>query len=227
MDANENQLITEIEKLIKSVKIGEYSEEFKSGKVTMLLLQNCFHAYEPLLYVNQQDAVQVTPVPLNRVEKRFVDCLKVAIEHKHNNGKVANKEIYLMRNLSRGKGIAFFDDYHFYPDFIIWLKDKNRQDIVFIDPKGLVRFDSKIRSKVDLHKRIKDTEKKIQQSNPTLFLHSYIWTETSLSDIGSDKPMTPAQWQANGVFSTESNMNIAERMMMKLLKKVVDEETEI
>ena len=107
-----------------------------------------------------------------------------------------------MRNLSRGKGISFFDDYSFYPDFILWLKEQNseKQHILFIDPKGLMRYNSKVESKVDLHKRIKDTQKKIRQKNPEISLHSYIWSHTAPRDIGSDKQKSAEERQQEGVF---------------------------
>ena len=87
-----------------------------------------------------------------------------------------------------GKGVSFFDDYSFYPDFILWVRDSNRQDILFIDPKGLVHFNSKVKSKVNLHTRIKETEKKIQLQHPDIFLHSYIWSVTKPKDIGTLTP---------------------------------------
>ena len=101
------------------------------------------------------------------------------------------KTFHLMRNLSRGKGVSFFADYHFYPDFILWIKDAHRQDILFIDPKGLAQFDSRVKSKVDLHQRIKETQnRRFRRNIRSLFLHSYIWSVTQPKDIGSDTVMS-------------------------------------
>ena len=44
---------------------------------------------------------------------------------------------FLLRNLTRGKGVGFFDSSGFYPDFILWVKGKDGQRIVFIDPHGM------------------------------------------------------------------------------------------
>ena len=47
----------------------------------------------------------------------------------------------LWRNLNaidkliRGWGMSFFDDYGYYPDFILWLKNDDHQHVVFLDPK--------------------------------------------------------------------------------------------
>lgn len=48
-----------------------------------------------------------------------------------------DKELYLLRNRSRGKGIGFFEAGNFYPDFILWLLMDGKQYVTFIDPKGI------------------------------------------------------------------------------------------
>ena len=199
VNAKEESLVQDITALAENVKQDKYDELFKSADVTLSLLKTKFHAYRPLLHARSHSDVQITPTPLNDEEAKFVEYLKAIVENK-NTDFLQDKEIYLMRNLSRGKGVSFFDDYGFYPDFILWIKNAKRQDILFIDPKGLMQYNSKIKSKVDLHQRIKDTESKIQNKHPDLFLHSYIWSVTRPQDIGSDEEMTRGEWQKKGVF---------------------------
>jgi hypothetical protein len=50
---------------------------------------------------------------------------------------LAGKEIYLLRNLSRGKGVGFFEESGFYPDFILWIVEGEKQRIIFIEPHGM------------------------------------------------------------------------------------------
>ncbi|WP_424947583.1 DEAD/DEAH box helicase family protein [Candidatus Spongiihabitans sp.] len=201
VDAKERALIKDIEQMAEDVKQGQYNEIYPlSGGYQLSLLNPGFHAYIPLLHARPHDSVKITPIPLNEGEAKFVKYLKDLVEYKHNFDVLQGKEIYLMRNMSRGKGVSFFDDYAFYPDFILWVRDSKRQDILFIDPKGLSRYDAKTKSKVDLHKRIKDTEKKIQQQNSRLFLHSYIWSATSPKNIGSDSTMTEQDCRGKGIF---------------------------
>ena len=39
-----------------------------------------------------------------------------------------DRELYLIRNLTRGRGVSFFDDFGYYPDFIKpWFTDSIRQ----------------------------------------------------------------------------------------------------
>jgi len=202
VDTKENNLLRDIERLVEAVKSGKYDEEFQSGKVQMSLLSRAVHAYRPLLYIpaDSKPHVQAVPVALNAQESEFVEYLQEVADIKANIDALQGKTIYLMRNLSGGKGVSFFDDYHFYPDFILWVNDSHRQDILFVDPKGLARFDSKVRSKVDLHARIKETESKIREKNPDLFLHSYIWTHTEPKDIGGDRAMTREKLKQRGIF---------------------------
>lgn len=64
------------------------------------------------------------------------------------------KDLFLIRNLTRGRGVSFFDDFGYYLDFIVWLKDRSLQHVLFLDPKGLSRFGRKERHKVQLHREI-------------------------------------------------------------------------
>ena len=206
VDAKERDLIDDIEQLAEDVRQGEYDEQFESGKFQLSLLNPGFHAYIPLLHAKPHESVKITPVPLNDGEAKFVRHLKDLVEHQHNVDLLQGKEIYLMRNMSRGKGVSFFDDYAFYPDFILWIDDSKRQDILFIDPKGLVHAGQKVQSKLNLHKEIKKTEKKIQNTNPELFLHSYIWSVTQRHSIKVDGLRTSDERQKRGVFLAQEGI---------------------
>src|SRR5208283_4350032 len=92
------------------------------------------HLYEPLLYVDHK-IVEISPVPLNKGERRFVEDLEAF--HGNDSGYFAGKELYLLRNLSKGRGVGFFEAGNFHPDFIVWLLTEDRQHVVFVDPKGI------------------------------------------------------------------------------------------
>jgi hypothetical protein len=95
------------------------------------------HLYLPLLLAHPNiDAMM--PPGLNEGEAQFVRDLRDYLQK--NNGLFQGKEIFLLRNLTRGKGIGFFDTKAgeaFYPDFILWVIEDNEQRIAFIDPHGL------------------------------------------------------------------------------------------
>ncbi len=199
IDKKEENFIRDIERLVGQVNEGYYGQTLNLMDVKISFLAPDFHAYIPLLCANAQKTVQITPTPLNDGEASFVKYLEDIVENM-NLPFLNGKEIYLMRNLSRGRGVSFFDDYSFYPDFILWVKDPQRQNILFIDPKGLKIYNSKMQSKVDLHKQIKEIEKKIQNKNPEIFLHSYIWSHTQPEDIGTDKAMSLDECHKKGIF---------------------------
>src|SRR5208337_2785769 len=92
------------------------------------------HLYQPLIYVNS-NVVEVKPVSLNEGERDFVLDLQKFCEMRKDFFK--GRELYLLRNMSRGRGIGFFEAGNFYPDFILWLLAGGKQYINFIDPKGL------------------------------------------------------------------------------------------
>ena len=108
-------------------------------------------------------------------------------------------ELYLIRNLTRGRGVSFFDDFGYYPDFIVWLKNAGRQHVIFLDPKGLSRFGSKERKKVELHRDIRDVEKRIRETEPDLYLHSYVLSVTPAQQIDGEG-RSPSEWKNDGVF---------------------------
>ena len=65
------------------------------------------------------------PPPLEESEERFVSDLRAYWEAEKDKS-LAGKEIFLLRNLSRGKGVGFFEESNFYPDFILWIVDEKK-----------------------------------------------------------------------------------------------------
>lgn len=125
--------------------------------------------------------IQVTPVQLNEGEKEFVLDLRAYYEK--NRAFFEKKELYLLRNRSRGRGIGFFEAGNFHPDFILWLVDGPKQYVSFIDPKGLRNLDSGMQNpKIQFYRTIKEIEK--PHLDPNIVLNSFIVTPTRFSDPG-------------------------------------------
>jgi hypothetical protein len=93
------------------------------------------HLYQPLL-VERGDQVTSEPPGLSESEQRFVADLRHFVREQADKA-LADKEVFLLRNLSRGKGIGFFENEGFYPDFILWVKDAKSQRLVFVEPHGM------------------------------------------------------------------------------------------
>ncbi|HOE03114.1 MAG TPA: DEAD/DEAH box helicase family protein [Anaerolineaceae bacterium] len=139
--------------------------------------------YLPLL-VKKGSQLTVDPPPLEESEAQFVRDLKVYWEEKKD--KLAGREVYLLRNLSRGKGIGFFEESGFYPDFILWIVDKNHQSVVFIEPHGMLHSKTYIHDeKARLWERLPDLAQEIGRRSGQweIALNSYIISATSFDDL--------------------------------------------
>jgi hypothetical protein len=134
----------------------------------------CFdrHLYEPLLYLDQK-IVEVSPIPLNKGERNLVEDMREF--HDGTPEFFAGKELYLLRNLSKGRGVGFFEAGNFHPDFILWLLVADRQFIAFVDPKGIrnIGFND---PKIQFFQTIKDIEHRL--GDPLVTLSSFIISNT-------------------------------------------------
>src|SRR5208283_6122654 len=110
--------------------------------------------------------VDVRPVVLNEGERDFVLDLKGFYEKDH--PFFEGKELYLLRNQSRGKGIGFFEAGNFYPDFILWLLVPERQYVTFVDPKGIRNLQGVDDPKISFHETIKALEKRLGDTKVSL-----------------------------------------------------------
>lgn len=130
------------------------------------------HLYEPLLHL-VGSAVEISPVQLNRGEQRFVDDLKRYYDLSP--ALLEGNELYLLRNMSRGRGVGFFEAGNFHPDFIVWLLVDGQQYISFVDPKG-IRNLGLTDPKIQFHETIKEIETRL--GDPTVTLNSFVVSNT-------------------------------------------------
>lgn len=132
------KLTEDIEEVIKQLSeydpnSGKFPENWKNWNSFLVHLDN--HLYTPLvIWKKDKEEIKAIPVKLNRGETKFIKDFKNFLnKNKH---LLGNTDIFLLRNLSR-KGIGFFISSGFYPDFIIWAKNGNKQNMIFVDPKGI------------------------------------------------------------------------------------------
>lgn len=133
------------------------------------------HLYQPLFHVRRGGRIAILPVALNESEFQFVSDLKKWCDENTQAMTDGGAELFLLRNMSRGKGVGFFEAGNFHPDFILWLFDADKQYITFVEPHGLLH-EGPGSDKVLFHRRIKDVEKRI--ADPHVVLNSAIlsWT---------------------------------------------------
>lgn len=142
------------------------------------------HLYKPLIYIDAKkyrDLVRISPVALNKGEYQFVKDLKHFYEKQPE--VFEGKQLYLLRNSSR-KGIGFFEANGFYPDFLLWLVEKDHQYISFVDPKGLRNVNGLQHPKIRFHQTVKEKiEAKIKISEPNITLNSFIVSPTRHTEV--------------------------------------------
>ena len=144
------------------------------------------HLYEPLLTEGPTAQARwgASPPALNEGEARFVRNLK---EFGDAGGFARyGAEVFLLRNLTRGAGIGFFETHGFYPDFVLWLLKDDRQHLVFIEPHGMLpapayQNDEKAR----LHERLPELARQATKRSGGLDarLDSYILSRTPFQKL--------------------------------------------
>lgn len=129
------------------------------------------HLYQPLLAKQDNSNIITIPTGLNTGEATFVEDLKNYLSTHQ-----TDAEIYLLRNLTRSKGVGFYEEHSFYPDFIMWIKKAQKQTIVFIDPKGLIHMDIDDK-KLQLHTYLRNEIEK-QIGDPNIKLDAFVISVT-------------------------------------------------
>ncbi len=167
------------------------------------------HLYQPLLYL-EQGIVEISPVPLNKGEKNFVEDLKAFCDN--NTGYLSGKEMYLLRNLSKGKGVGFFEAGNFHPDFILWLLIDGKQFVTFLDPKG-IRNIGLNDPKVQFYLTVKDIEKRL--GNTAVVLNSFIISNTPSNE-------TIKLWSVNKDLILSRNIVFQEEDKNTYIKSILE-----
>ena len=169
IDRSKEEVVAKLNELKAAIGRGDLGPwEFQGLKAVWF----ASHLYQPLLYLDTK-IVEISPAPLNKGERQFVEDLKAF--HDGHGKFFGNRELYLLRNLSRGRGVGFFEAGNFHPDFILWLIEGDRQDVIFVDPKG-IRNLGPSDPKIQFHETIKEIEHRL--GDPDVCLQSFIVSNT-------------------------------------------------
>lgn len=171
------ELVASIKKLIK--------ERVKRLRDSVRELPNLYfdrHIYQPLL-VEAMDEISTSPPGLNVGEKRFVEDLRDYCS-REKDGELRGKEIFLLRNLARGKGVGFFESVGFYPDFILWVKEGTAQRIVFVEPHGMLHEAlPHVNEKVGLHRKLQADAGPALKKLKGVTLDAFVVSKTSYDTL--------------------------------------------
>ncbi len=199
VDGDEAQLILGIEQL-KAELARHKKDLMHAGHLSALRFNR--HLFQPLFHVRAGGKINVQPVVLNESEFRFVQDLKDWCGSHQATVAGQGRELFLLRNLSRGKGVGFFEAGNFHPDFILWLLTPGRQFVTFIEPHGLLH-EGPASEKVLFHQRIKEVERRL--NDPTITLNSFIlsWTRQAQLQWG----LSPDELAARHVLFMKDEAN--------------------
>lgn len=169
------------------------------------------HLYEPLLYL-EGHVVEISPAPLNKGERQFVEDLKAF--HNQNADFFTNRELYLLRNLSKGRGVGFFEAGNFHPDFILWLLADAKQHVIFVDPKG-IRNIGPNDPKIQFHETIKEIEQRL--GDPAVCLQSFIVSNTPSATMEKLWNMKKDKMQQRHILFQEEDRECYVRYMFEMV----------
>ena len=174
IDKSQEEIVAKLEELKAAIQKGNLKPwEFQGMKVIWFGK----HLYQPLLYLDTK-IVEISPAPLNKGERQFVEDLKVF--HDGHADFFETRELYLLRNLSKGRGVGFFEDGNFHPDFILWLLEDGQQQVIFVDPKG-IRNLGPSDPKIQFYETIKEIEQRL--GDPAVRLESFIVSNTPFATM--------------------------------------------
>ena len=174
VDRSDEEVITRLSELRRLIDAGT----LKSWTFDSLRALNVdAHLYQPLLTLSGT-RLEIHPEPLNEGEWRFVQDVQAFCEEHLR--FFDDKEFYLLRNQSKGKGMGFFEAGNFHPDFILWLLTKKKQLILFADPKG-IRQIGPSDPKIQFFETVKAIERRL--GDTSVQLESFIISNTSYASM--------------------------------------------
>lgn len=192
---DQQEWIDKLIELREQITSGNLERDYQINSHWLQALRFDQHLFYPILCMKEKDAnnnkvmvdpntneplVKISPVALNEGETGFVQRIREYYEA-NKNGNLRGKDIYLLRNESR-KGIGFFEASGFYPDFILWVNEGQKQRVVFIDPKGIRNLQGFKHPKIQLFKTLKE-EVEPTLNDPDISLDSYIISNTPYREI--------------------------------------------
>ena len=166
----DTELVGELQGLREEIESGDVRDH-RRGVFTALSWDR--HLYAPVLAATGS-GVEIRPTALNAGERRFVEELRQFCAH--HAPDLEGRSIYLLRNRSRGKGIGFFEEAGFYPDFLLWVNTEALQHLAFIDPHGLIHARGDEDRKIRFAKRVKEHENRLGRSD--VRLDSFLFSQT-------------------------------------------------
>lgn len=146
------------------------------------------HIYQPLLVQKGNEELGINPAPLEESEQQFVEKLR-AHWHALPEPQKNKRKLFLLRNLSRGHGIGFYEFEGFFPDFILWLVEGTAQHVIFVEPHGM-QHEAAISQKKRLFEDIREYTKAIVESDKKRKITFDSWVVSKTAFVALRKNFT-------------------------------------
>ena len=213
IDESQEAIVEKLEELKEKIASGVFNGWEFSNLQALWFGQ---HLYQPLLHF-RNDFVDVSPVSLNEGEKEFVADLRTFYDG--NATFFEHRELYLLRNMSRGRGIGFFEAGNFYPDFLLWLLVDNKQYVTFVDPKGIRNLEGPEDPKIRFYRTIKELESRL--GDPNVVLNSFIISNTPFQQVKwwTDDLSKAEFTERHVLFQREDRATYIERLLTAAVSK--------
>lgn len=205
------RMIGELREALESNAVAAWSRE--AGQWRTVPFSG--HLYQPLLYVGKHVAIRVSPVSLDRWEAQFVeDLARWCMANR-------DREVYLLRNQAV-TGLGFFQAANFFPDFLLWVQDGERQHLAFVDPKGLHHLDPTDPKVQFATNEIPLLQQIVEKQDTGIILHAFILSGTAYRDLNwpssTGARMTKAQVEQQfGILFQDDDASTYIATMMQLI----------
>ncbi len=205
-DRSQAEIAAKLEELKTAILRGDLKKWNLHG---LRAIWSKSHLYQPLLYLDGK-IVEIRPAALNKGERRFIEDL--AAFHDRDRGFFQGRELYLLRNLSKGRGVGFFEAGNFHPDFILWLLIGDQQRVLFVDPKG-IRNLGPTDPKIQFFQTVKEIEQRL--GDPNVRLESFIVSNTPSHTMKRLWNMPKTDMQSRHILFQEEDQDTYIRAMLE------------
>ena len=208
------ELLKEIEKALKTLNKKE-KELLKDAGEPLPRLHWDRHLFNPLLVEGGKEwkeHVSISPPPLVPSERRLAEDLRSFWKVNCNRPEYRHMEVCLLRNLPK-VGVGMFFRSGFYPDFILWIRNKETKAVrvVFLDPHGLHHEGIVDNDRFAAIERLRDLGENRRFKTKNVALDGYILapSDTSLDKIPGAKGKTWDELEREYPLLRQGDFNIS------------------
>lgn len=179
------------------------------------------HLYAPIFTCLERHDLPFTLQPLPVSEKSeclFLNDLLTAKANGNLNEWTKGKDLYLLRNASnKNKGLGFALAGNFYPDFLLWLVDREtgQQWLSLIDPKG-IRNMSLDHAKFGLHQELQQLSNELNIRTP--ILSAFILSITAQKDLINVSHLTTQDFNDKHILFIDRSCVYLKQMFTMILE---------